>query len=68
MTEPLLSELGYLVNTDAAKQILGGTYMCPLALTIIPETFLTLLYHNIESPIFGQFYHRVISVVEFWFS
>jgi hypothetical protein len=26
MTEPLLSELGYLANTEAAKQILEGTY------------------------------------------
>jgi hypothetical protein len=29
MTEPLLSELGYLSNTEATKQILGGTYVCP---------------------------------------
>jgi hypothetical protein len=31
MTEPLLSELGYLSHTEAARQILGGTYV-PTAL------------------------------------
>jgi hypothetical protein len=29
MTEPLFSELGYLSNMEAARQILGGTYVCP---------------------------------------
>jgi hypothetical protein len=29
MTEPLLSELGYLANTEAAERILAGNYVCP---------------------------------------
>jgi hypothetical protein len=29
MTEPLLSEMGYLSHTEMARQILGGTYVCP---------------------------------------
>jgi hypothetical protein len=28
MTEPLLSDLGYLADTEAAEQILNGTYIC----------------------------------------
>jgi hypothetical protein len=39
MTEPLLSELGYLSNTEAARQILGGTYVCPPTLTTSLEIF-----------------------------
>jgi hypothetical protein len=29
MTEPLLSDLGYLADTEAVAQILDGTYICP---------------------------------------
>jgi hypothetical protein len=29
MTEPLLLELGYLANTEAAERILVGNYVCP---------------------------------------
>jgi len=29
MTEPLRSELGFLADTDAARRILNGTYICP---------------------------------------
>jgi hypothetical protein len=29
MTEPLLSDLGYLADTETAAQILDGTYICP---------------------------------------
>jgi hypothetical protein len=29
MMEPLLSELGYLANTEAAERILSGNYICP---------------------------------------
>jgi hypothetical protein len=29
MMEPLLSELGYLANTEAAESILTSNYVCP---------------------------------------
>jgi len=35
MTEPLLSELGYLVDTEAAQRILDGTYVCPPGVNVL---------------------------------
>jgi hypothetical protein len=34
MQEPLVSLLGYLGNTEAARQILNGTFVCPLELDL----------------------------------
>jgi hypothetical protein len=40
MTEPLLSDLGYLADTDAAAQILDGTYICPQGTNAYMRDFL----------------------------
>ena len=38
MNELLLSDLGFLSDTDAAKCILNGTYICPRELMLTPRT------------------------------
>jgi hypothetical protein len=43
MTEPLLSELGYLGTTAAARQILAGTYVPPPGVDTITRQFLAAL-------------------------
>jgi hypothetical protein len=39
MQEPLVSKLGYLGNTEAAKQILNGTYVCPNGVNLPTQQF-----------------------------
>jgi hypothetical protein len=48
MQEPLVSQLGYLGNTEAASQILNGTYVCPPELET--ETQLFILALRVTSP------------------
>jgi hypothetical protein len=43
MQEPLVSKLGYLENTEAAKQILNGTYVCPNGINLPTQQFLSSL-------------------------
>ncbi len=43
MQEPLLLDLGYLVNTTAAQQILEGTYICPPEVDDITQEFFLCL-------------------------
>jgi hypothetical protein len=43
MTEPLLSDLGYLAVTEAAAQILDGTYICPPGTNDFTRDFLRIL-------------------------
>jgi hypothetical protein len=43
MMEPLRSKLGYLGTTDAARQILAGTYIPPPGVDAITREFLTAL-------------------------
>jgi hypothetical protein len=43
MTEPLLSDLGYLADTEAAAQILEGTYICPPGTDDYTRDFLRIL-------------------------
>jgi hypothetical protein len=43
MTEPLLSDLGYLADTEAAAQILEGTYICPPGTDNYTRDFLRIL-------------------------
>ena len=45
MQEPLLSDLGYLADTEAAKQILNGTYVCPPGTDNFTCNFLQCLQH-----------------------
>jgi hypothetical protein len=43
MQKPLVSELGYLANTNAATQILQGTYTCPPGVDRYTQQFLASL-------------------------
>ena len=43
MTEPLRSELGLLGTTEAARQILAGTYEPPPGVDNLTQEFLTVL-------------------------
>jgi hypothetical protein len=43
MTEPLLSDLGYLADTEAAAQILDSTYICPPGTDDYTRDFLRIL-------------------------
>jgi hypothetical protein len=43
MTEPLLSDLGYLADTEAAAQILEGTFICPPGTDDYTRDFLRIL-------------------------
>jgi hypothetical protein len=43
MQEPLLSDLGYLGDTDAADAILDGTYICPPEVDDYTKEFLACL-------------------------
>lgn len=43
MQDPLLSDLGYLADTDAAEQILAGTYECPEGVDEYTRDFLQCL-------------------------
>jgi hypothetical protein len=45
MMEPLLSDLGYLADTEAAAQILDGTYICPPGINEYTRDFLCILQH-----------------------
>jgi hypothetical protein len=46
MTEPLLSELGYLANTEAAERILAGNYVCPPGKDQYTQEFLKYLQRS----------------------
>jgi hypothetical protein len=41
--EPLVTELGYLGNTEAARQILDGTYVYPNGINLPTHQFLSSL-------------------------
>jgi hypothetical protein len=43
MQEPLISQLGYLGNTEATSQILNGTYVCPPELETETQLFISAL-------------------------
>jgi hypothetical protein len=43
MQEPLVTELGYLGNTEAARQILDGTYVYPNGINLPTHQFLSSL-------------------------
>jgi hypothetical protein len=43
MQEPLISQLGYLGNTEAASQILNGTFVCPPELETETQLFISAL-------------------------
>jgi len=43
MTEPLQSKLGFLADTNAACQILNGTYVCPPGVEECTKEFLQSL-------------------------
>jgi hypothetical protein len=43
MQEPLVSQLGYLGNMEAASQILNGTYVCPPELETETQLFISAL-------------------------
>jgi hypothetical protein len=43
MMEPLLSDLGYLADTEASAQILDGTYICPPGTNDYTRDFLRIL-------------------------
>jgi hypothetical protein len=51
MMEPLLSDLGYLADTEAAAQILDGTYICPPGTDDYTRDFLRILQQpqNVEA-------------------
>ena len=49
MNEPLLSNLGFLSDTDAAKRILNGTYICPEGVDAYTKNFIASL--QITAPI-----------------
>ena len=40
MNEPLLSNLGFLSDTDATKRILNGTYICPEGVDAYTKNFI----------------------------
>ena len=46
MTEPLLSDLGYLADTPAAEEILQGTYVCPPGTDEYTKDFLHFLQRS----------------------
>ena len=46
MVEPLVSDLGYLADTDAAEIILNGTYEIPADL----DPYAALLIHELRMP------------------
>jgi hypothetical protein len=46
MTEPLVSELGFLADTDAAERILNGTYAVPADL----DPYAALLIKELQMP------------------
>jgi len=46
MTEPLLSDLGYLADTEAAAQILDGTYVSPPGTDTFTRDFLEALQRS----------------------
>jgi hypothetical protein len=48
MQEPLVSQLGYLGNMEAASQILNGTYVCPPELETETQLFISAL--RVTSP------------------
>jgi hypothetical protein len=48
MQEPLISQLGYLGNTETASQILNGTYVCPPELETETQLFISAL--QVTSP------------------
>ena len=49
MNEPLLSNLGFLSDTDATKRILNGTYICPEGVDAYTKNFIASL--QITTPI-----------------
>ena len=49
MNELLLSNLGFLSDTDAARRILNGTYICPEGVDAYTKNFITSL--QITTPI-----------------
>ena len=49
MNEPLLSDLGFLSDTDATKRILNGTYICPEGVDAYTKNFIASL--QITAPI-----------------
>ena len=49
MQEPLVTELGYLGNTEAARQILDGTYVYPNGINLPTQQFLSSL--QVTAPI-----------------
>ena len=49
MNEPLLSDLGFLSDTDTTKCILNGTYICPEGVDAYTKNFITSL--QITAPI-----------------
>ena len=49
MNEPLLSDLGFLSDTDATKHILNGTYICPEGVDAYIKNFIASL--QITAPI-----------------
>jgi hypothetical protein len=54
MTEPLLSELGYLANTEAAERILAGNYVCPPCTDQYTQEFLKYLQRSPTIDTAGQ--------------
>jgi hypothetical protein len=46
MSEPLLSDLGYLADTSAAEEILQGTYVCPPGTDEYTQDFLLFLQRS----------------------
>ena len=50
MTEPLRSELGFLGNTEAARQILNGTYECPPEVDEYTKAFLAQIQVPQQQP------------------
>ena len=46
MSEPLLSDLGYLADTSAAEEILQGTYVCPPGTDEYTQDFLQFLQRS----------------------
>ncbi len=49
MTAPLVGDLGFLGNTDAAKRILNGTYQCPPGVDAHTQNFIAEL--QVSQPI-----------------
>ena len=50
LQEPLLLELGYLGDTEAARRILAGTYVCPPGVDEYTCDFLTCLQWSPHIP------------------